>query len=88
MPQTQSAKKALHAAARRRVINDRWRKKYRSAVKAVREAVAGGDTKNSDELYKTAQSMLDRATRRNIIHPNTAARKKAQLAKSLTTKAK
>ena len=93
MPQNTSAKKALRVASRKRVINDRWRKKYRAAVKAVKDAVTAGDlpagkagTKNLDELAKEAQSMLDRATRRNILHRNTAGRKKAQLAKLTATK--
>ena len=86
MPQTTSAKKALRVASRKRVVNDRWRKKYRAAVKAVKDAAAAGETKNLDQLTKEAQSMLDRAARRNILHRNTAGRKKAQLAKLTTTK--
>ena len=86
MPQTDAAKKALRAASKRRVINDRWRRKYRAAVKAARTAITDGDAKKGAELYKNAQSMLDRAARRNILHPNTAARKKAQLASSFIAK--
>ena len=86
MPQTTSAKKALRVASRKRVINDSWRKKYRAAVKAVKDAVTAGETKHLAELTKEAQSMLDRAARRNILHRNTAGRKKAQLAKLTATK--
>jgi small subunit ribosomal protein S20 len=82
MPQTKSAQKALKAASRKRVINDRWRKKYRAAVKAVKDAVTADETKKLPELTKEAQSMIDRATRRHILHKNKAARLKASLPKA------
>ena len=86
MPQTKSAKKALHASERRRVINDRWRRKYRAAVKAVKDALKDGKKKEVPELLVDAQKNLDRAARRNILHPNKAARIKSQLQKASNSK--
>jgi len=79
MPQTQSAKKALRASLKRRVINDRWRRKFREAVKAVNDAVTAGDNKKAAELYQTAQSNLDKASKHGVLHTNAANRKKSQL---------
>lgn len=83
MPQLQAAKKALRVSARRRVINDRWRRKVREALHAVRDAIRAQDKKAAAEAYVTATSMIDRAARRNIIHPNSAARKKSRLHKAV-----
>ena len=83
MPNLKSARKALRVAGRRRVINDRWRVKLRGALKELRLATVGKDKATIDKAYLEATSILDRAARRNIIHPNKAARKKSRLAKAI-----
>ncbi len=83
MPQLTAGKKALRANARRRAINDVWRRKVRSSAKAIREAVLLKDVKVITAEVSKAESVLDRAARRNIIHPNEAARKKSRLKKML-----
>jgi len=85
MPQTQSAKKALRASHHRRLINDRWRKKMRETLRAVQNAIIAKDKKTAADAYLKAQSTLDRAARRHIIHPHKAARKKARLQKSIAS---
>lgn len=85
MPQLSAGKKALRASAKRRAINDVWRKKLREASKAIREAVALKDEKEIMKVTVHAESVLDRAARRNIIHPNEAARKKSRLRKIQAT---
>ncbi|MCE9643195.1 MAG: 30S ribosomal protein S20 [Candidatus Andersenbacteria bacterium] len=87
MPQLSAGKKALRKDARRRAVNDVWRKKIREAKKAVREAIASNDAKKIAEVAVQAESIFDRAARRNIIHPNEAGRRKAGLRK-LQIKAK
>jgi small subunit ribosomal protein S20 len=49
----------------------------RSAVKRVRAATAPDQ---ASEAYKIAARLLDRAARKNLIHPNNAARHKSRLA--------
>ena len=85
MPQIKAAKKALRQNQRRRVINDRWRNKVRGAVRAVSDAVQAGDATTATAAAKNAQSVLDRAARRNVINKNAAGRKKAQLTKAAAT---
>lgn len=85
MPQTQSAKKALRASKNKRVINDRWRKKLRAALRTVQEAITAKDKKAAATAYHKAQSTLDRAARHNIIHKNKAARQKSRLLKAITS---
>lgn len=84
MPQTDSAKKALRVTARKRVVNDAWRKKLRESLRAVRDALTTKDAKAADKAFVTAQSMIDRATRHHILPKNTAARKKSRLRKMIT----
>jgi len=83
MPQLKSAKKALRVSARRRIVNDRWRKKMRESVQAVQAAIAAGNQKDAVKNYIQAQSIIDRTARRHIIHPNKAARKKSRLLKAI-----
>lgn len=83
MPILKSAEKALRASERRRVMNDRWRTKLHTALKAVRVATTAKDKAAAEKAYLKATSILDRAARRNIIHPNKAARKKSRLAKAV-----
>lgn len=85
MPQLDAGKKALRTSARRRAVNDVWRQKMRTAMKAIREALVAKDSKTAlAELIK-AESVIDKAARRNIIHPNKAARKKSRLRKAIAT---
>lgn len=83
MPQLSAGKKALRTSAKRRVVNDIWRRKIRTAMKAIREAIVAKDGKTALLELVKAESVLDKAARRNIIHPNKAARKKSRLRKAV-----
>ncbi len=83
MPNTKSAMKAMRNSRRRNAINIRTRSKFKSAVKETRENIANGDAKASAESLKKAMSMLDKAVKKDVLHKNTASRKKSRLAKAL-----
>lgn len=83
MPQTKAATKALRTNERRRATNDRWRRKMRETLNKVRDAIRAGEKSKALEARTEAESTLDRAARRNIIHPNKAARKKSRLHKAI-----
>jgi small subunit ribosomal protein S20 len=83
MPQIKAAKKALRSSQSKRAVNDRWRRKVRQALHSVRDALANKDKKTAGQAYLKAQSTLDRAARRNIIHPNKAARSKSRLQREI-----
>ena len=84
MPQTNSAKKALRVNQHQRVANDRWRRKIREATRSIRKFIEAGEKQSAEEALKKASSVFDRAARRNIIHPNKAARKKSRLHKAIS----
>lgn len=83
MPQSESAKKSLRSAARKRAVNDRWRNKYRAAVKAVKDALSADNKKQAQENYVEATKMIDKAARHGIMHKNKASRIKSRLGKKI-----
>ena len=75
---TTGAKKAIRQSKRTHAMNDARRKALREGLKAVRVA-AKGDTKALAAAYKA----IDKAAKRGLIKKNTAARRKAKVAKAL-----
>ncbi len=88
MPNTKSAGKAMRQSRRRNAINLRTRSKYKSTVKATRSLIAEGSAGEAAESLKKAMSALDKAVKKNVLHKNTASRKKSRLSKALAKIAK
>lgn len=76
MPRTKSAKKQMRQAKASTLRNRAQRSALRSALKKAR---TGGDAKTSAANTAEAIKLLDRAARKRLIHPNTAARYKSGL---------
>ncbi len=83
MPNTKGAAKAMRQSRRRNAINLRTRYKHKTATKNARTAIAEGDVKAATEALKKAMSALDKAVKKNVVHKNTASRKKSRMAKAL-----
>ena len=80
---TLSAKKRIRQNEKRRARN-RWRKgQIKDAVKAFEVAVHDKDQPQMDETLKTCFKTSDQVAAKGTIHKNTAARKKARLAKAM-----
>lgn len=79
MPNIKSAKKRVKIIETKTIQNRLSKKNYKEAVKAFEVA----DSKDKSELYTKAVSSVDKAYAKGVIKKNTAARKKANLAKSL-----
>ena len=84
MPRIKSAKKRLRQNKTHATLNRTQRSQLRTALKKVR-ASAGAEAKAA---YEQAVRLIDRAGRKRIIHPNTAARHKSRLAKLVAGTAK
>ena len=78
MPRTKSAKKQLRQATGRTARNRSHRSTLRTAIKKLRRLIG---TKDAKPAFLEAEKQLDRAGRKGLIHPNTAARHKSRLAK-------
>ena len=59
--------------------NTALRSKFRTVVKNVQKAVAGGDKAKATALFKTAQAVIDSVADKGIFHKNKAARHKSRL---------
>jgi small subunit ribosomal protein S20 len=77
VPRIQSAKKRMRQASAHQATNRTQRSQLRTALKKVRSATGQAAT----EAYAEAVKLLDRAGRKRLVHPNTAARHKSRLAK-------
>ena len=78
---TSSAKKALRQAKRRKVFNDKRKRAMRAAQKGARLAQKG-----DVGALSAAYQAIDKSLKRGLIKKNTAARRKAKIAKLLSTK--
>ena len=76
MPNNKSAEKRMRTNAIRADRNRAFRSRLRSALKKVRTA---SDSTAGATALREASSLLDRAARKRIIHPNKAARAKSRL---------
>ncbi len=83
MPIKKSAKKYMRVTARKTEINKKTKGLFRSAIKKSAEAISKNDAKTAQEWAKKAFKALDKAAQKNVIHKNTAARKKSRLNKAI-----
>ena len=81
MPIIKSARKRVRVARKATIRNVKTKRNLKDAVKALHGAIKSGDKKVGDKLKK-AQSEIDKAAKKNVIHKNKAARKKRQLSKA------
>ena len=77
MPIIKSAKKRVKTTKKATVRNARTKKTLRSALKTFTKSL--GSSK-STEAHSKAQSALDKAAKKGLVHKNKVARKKRQLA--------
>ncbi len=78
MPNSMSAGKRLRQASRKRLQNRQVKSAIRTRMRTLLEMESPDEAQAAlSDLY----SMLDRAAARRVLHPNTAARRKAQLAR-------
>ncbi|HEY1835418.1 MAG TPA: 30S ribosomal protein S20 [Candidatus Saccharimonadales bacterium] len=78
MPIIKSAKKRVRVANKAAVRNSKTKRSLKSALKIFHKAAGAGDKKTAESMSK-AQSELDKAVKKGVIHKNKAARQKRQL---------
>ena len=88
MPNTKSAAKAMRQSERRRKNNVKTKIKFRSATKKVRSLISENNAAEAMKALRDAMSTLDKAVKKNVIHKNTASRRKSRLAKAIAKLAK
>ena len=78
MPIIKSAKKRVRQTNKAKLRNDVSRKDLRQAIKKLQASFAS--KKNASLSLSAAQSNIDMAVKKGLMHKNKAARKKSQLA--------
>jgi ribosomal protein S20 len=77
MPIIKSAKKRVRVTKKAATRNAKTKRTLRSALKAFHANLKGG---KASESHSKAQSALDKAAKKGVMHKNKVARKKKQLA--------
>ncbi len=83
MPNTKSASKRLRQNKVRRTRNRSVKSAVRSQMRKVREALKAGEPDKAESEFRVASKQLDKAAGKRVIHPNTAARLKSRMSKSV-----
>jgi small subunit ribosomal protein S20 len=81
-----SAVKAHKQTIKRTEHNRELRSKLRTGLKAIRSAIATGDTAAANAMLSRTFSLIDKMSAKKIIHDNAAGRYKSRLAKRLQRK--
>lgn len=71
----------MKRSARERFENLRWRSTAKTLERRLAAAASAGDATQAAEAERALVRWLDKAAARGAIHPNRAARKKAQAAR-------
>lgn len=85
MPNIKSAKKRVLVTAVRTERNKSIKSALKTELKKFDAAVAENDQAKANELFVESVSQVDKAVAKGTIHKNKANRKKAQLAKKLSS---
>jgi len=84
MPNSKQAIKRMKTDDKRRIANKMLATSMKTAVKRV---LSAEDAATASAALPSAMKRIDKAAKAHVIHENTAARKKAQLAKVIQGKA-
>lgn len=79
MPRKKAAKKYMRVTEKKTLQNKAVKGVFKSAIKKTTEAIAAGKVEEAKKFLKEAMITLDKASQKNVIKKNTAARKKSRL---------
>ena len=84
MAHSLSAKKRVRQNERRRMLNRVRRGAVRTQIKKCTALIdQGGDAQSLEQEVRLTQKKIDQLAGKGVMHKNTAARKKSQLARRL-----
>ena len=82
MANHKSALKRIRSNNKKRLLNRFQHKTTRNAIKKLRDIT---DKKEAEKLFTSIVSLIDKLSKRNIIHTNKAANLKSKLAKHVSS---
>ena len=83
MANIKSAKKRVLTQEKQRVRNLKTKAHYKKALKDFKAAEDANDVAKAEEMFKLAQKNLMKASSKNVLHKNAAARNISRLEKRL-----
>ncbi len=78
-----SARKRARQTIVRNAHNSSLRSTLRTAIKAVRKAIAGGDKSAAQQQLQDSTKVIDRIADKKVMHKNTASRHKSRLSAAI-----
>lgn len=81
MPHTKSQEKRDRQAIANRTRNRAIRSELKTRTRQVEEAAESGDREAAEQALRIAQKRIDQAVAKGVLKKNTAARRKARLAR-------
>lgn len=79
MPNKKSAEKRMRTSEKNRLYNRYWTSRCKTAAKRVLEAVNNQDAELAGKRLQVAQSVIDKAVVKGVMHRSTGARRKSLL---------
>lgn len=86
MANLKSAKKEIRKTKTRTKRNFKVKRAIKTLQKDIETLIKEGKEKEAEKMLTTAYKKIDKAAKTNVIHQNTAARYKSQLAKKVHSK--
>jgi small subunit ribosomal protein S20 len=83
MANSAQAKKRARQAEATRQRNASQKSELRTAVKKVRNAIAGGDKAAAAKTFQESQAVMDSIADKKIVHKNMVSRTKSRLASAI-----
>ncbi len=83
MPNIKSAIKRVEVIERNNKQNRSVKSEINTFIKKFKSAIEAKNVAEAEELYKKVSGLLDSASKENVIHSNSASRKKAHFSKML-----
>jgi len=80
---TESAKKRIRQTEKRTLRNRHYKASARTQVRKVRRLIAENKLDEAEAAARDAYQTLDKAARKNVVHPRNAARRKGRLMAAL-----
>jgi small subunit ribosomal protein S20 len=80
LPQIKSNIKSMEKDALRHAKNAQVKSSVKTAIRRTVEAIAAGDADSVKQAFNKANSVIDSAATKGVLHKNNAARKKSHLA--------
>ena len=87
MPQRLSGIKALRINQKRHLSNLQIKTDLRKTIKQFKALVEQKNLEEAKSVLKTVYKKIDKAAKRNVLHKNTAARRKSLFSRLLVNKA-